>query len=68
MSSTTLYYQEDINKSILKAIRVCGQKPKQDQDPYNNLRTLSAYEDLLKNADYIPVEAVEEFVNKHRKI
>lgn len=32
MCSTTLYYQEDINKSILKAIRVCGQKPKQDQD------------------------------------
>jgi len=35
---------------------------------HNNLRTQSALEDLFKNMDYIPIDKLEAFINRHKKL
>lgn len=39
-----------------------------EKQMHNNLRTQSVLEDLLANIDYIPIDQLEEFVAKHRKL
>jgi len=39
-----------------------------DKKMHNNIRTQSVLEDLLINIDYIPINELEDFVAKHRKL
>jgi len=39
-----------------------------DNKIHNNLRTQSALEDLFKNIDYIPIDKLEAFINRYKKL